>query len=155
MDFALETLETAIEHVHTKEEVEEEHVLSLHKTLKKVLETEQILEDVVLGANHAALGVDEIVDKYKSSGFGEDDREKRREFTVAELTMADLAHHVGDYAEERLHQVRDTELHVRKEEEDVSKELTRLKWNEEILNFALEEIMAMKYVTEETSPENT
>jgi hypothetical protein len=138
MDFALETLETAIEHVHTKEEVQEEHVISLHKTLKKVLDTEQLLEAAVFGAHHAAEDADAIVHTYEAGGLGED-REKRRE-----LTLADLAHHIEDYADERLHEVKDKELHVREEEEDTKQELSRLKWNEEVLNFALEELKALK-----------
>ena len=53
MDFAVEMLETAIEHVHTKEEVEEEHVASVQEAIRRVLEIENIWGNVANLAHHA------------------------------------------------------------------------------------------------------
>lgn len=138
MDFAVEMLETAIEHVHSQEEVEEEHVASVHGALMKVLAQENALETAAGVAHHDAEDAESILTDYSSNQYPED-REKRRE-----LTVADLAHNVEIYAEERLHQAKREEMQMREEEDGAKRGLEQLKWNEETLKVVLDEIKALK-----------
>ena len=61
MNFAVEMLETAIEMVHAKEEVEEEHVSSVQEALKRALKTEDALESAAKVAKHGAEDADSIL----------------------------------------------------------------------------------------------
>lgn len=138
MDLAVEMLETAIEHVHTKEEVEEEHVASVQKAIRRVLEIENVWGNVADLAHHDAEDADGLLHTYATDLFGEDEEERR------ELAVTDLAHHMEDYASERLHQAEEEELQIREEEGEAKHELAQLKWNEEILKETLDELKAIK-----------
>lgn len=142
MELALEMVETAIEHVHAKEEVEEEHVMSVHGALERVLKKEQAIESMEQLAIHDAQDADSILQTYQALDAGED-VEKRRE-----LAVADLAHHVEDYAEERLHQLQEEEEHIREEEDEIKQEIKQWKWNEDTLNEVLNTLKSLKQEAE-------
>jgi hypothetical protein len=144
MDFAVEMLETAIEHVHTKEKVEEEHVATVQEAIRRVLEIENVWGNAANLAHHDAEDPDVLLHTYATELFGED-KEDRREF----LAVADLAHHMEDYAGERLHHAKEEELHIREEEDGAKHELAQLKWNEELLKETLHELNAIKRREEE------
>jgi hypothetical protein len=130
--------------VHTKEEVEDEHVASVQDALRRVLKIEDVWGGVANLAHHDAEDADGILHTYATELFGED-REKRRE-----LAVTDLAHHMEDYAGERLHQAEEEELHIREEEGEAKNELEQLKWNEELLKATLDELKAIKREQEKT-----
>jgi hypothetical protein len=138
VDFAVEMLNTAIEHVHTKEEVEKEHVASVQEALRRVLEIEHGWGNVANLAHYDAVIGDGLLHTYATELFGEDSETRR------ELAITDLAHHMEDYAGERLHQAKEEELHIREEEGEAKNELEQLIWNEERLKQALDELTAFK-----------
>ena len=133
MDFAMEMVEIAIEHCRAKEEVEEEHVQSVHGALERVLKKEQALESM---EHH---DVSSLLKPYQRLDAPGEDAEKRRVLTLAELEVQ-----VENYAEERLHQLHDEEDHFREEEDGIKQELKQLKWNEETLKGVLETLQSLK-----------
>jgi hypothetical protein len=138
MDLAIEMLETAIEHVHTKEEVEEEHIAALHGALKRVLEKEDALEMAKKATHDVEEDSENILHSYEAGQYGED-KEKRRE-----LAVADLSYRIEDYLEERLRQSKEEERRVRLEGDEAIKELEALKLNEWDLKETLAELKALK-----------
>jgi len=137
-EFAEELIETAIEYVHTKEEVEEEHVEAAHEVITKVSEQEKALENAAHIAHHDADDAEEILNHYEELSIGED-FDKRREEAVA-----DLAHNVEDYAESRLDAAHQAELKAREQEEEAKQTLIELQQNEDILKATLEDLKALK-----------
>lgn len=133
-------LETAMDYVHTEEEVEEEHFARTRKALERVLKTEKTLEENANVAHHDADEADSILEKYTELG---EDRQKRRE-----LAVSDLAHHVESYASERLHQAGHEEKQLHEEEDAVTKELRHLQLNELVLNEALGKLRAVQRAKE-------
>jgi hypothetical protein len=138
MDLAVEMVETAIEHIQTQEEVEEEHISLLQATLRKVIDTEDSLEAAAKVARNDAVDAHEILQNYEIGKFSED-FEKRRELAVSDLSI-----NVENYVEERIHQAKAEEQNLRDEEEEAGKELRKLKWNEDMLKDTLKELRTLQ-----------
>ena len=131
-------LETAIDYVHTREEVEEEHASEAHRALEKAAEREKALEAAAKEVHHDAEDADDILETYERGMYPED-REERREMAVA-----DVAHNVENYVASRLEETREAEQRAKEEEENAHLVAEELKRDEENLKASLNALQALK-----------
>jgi len=134
IDLLQNVLTTAIDYTRIREHVEEDHVASAHKALEKAMKLEDDLKKYINEAHHDADYADVVVGNYKTLNLGED-KELRRELVVSELS-----HHIENYAEERLHEAREAELHAKEEEDEAKRSLAQLAEKEKELKTTLEQL---------------
>lgn len=137
MKLAEDMLEAAIEFTRAKEEVEKEHASFAHEKLKKALDQEDALDAALQEAHHDAEDADSILDNYATGTLAED-REKRRELTVSEVS-----HRIENYAKSRLLEAREAEFLAKTEETDALEHLQQLEQKEQDLKATLEELKVL------------
>ena len=85
---------------------------SAHEALERAQKLEDDLKSIIDEAHHDADYADAVVGNYKVIGAPEDIEERR------ELAVAELSHHIENYAEERLHEAHVAELRAKDEEDE-------------------------------------
>ena len=98
------------------------------------MKLEEDLKEYINEAHQDASYSDIVVGNYKTLNLGED-KELRRELAVSELS-----HHIENYAEERLHEAREAELHAKEEEDEAKRSLALLADKEKELKATLEQL---------------
>jgi len=137
-DFAVKMVETAIEYAKAREGVKEDQVRMVHAALERALDREATLARASKVVQHDVDDAEDVLRNYESLVAGED-FEKRRE-----LAVADIAHNVESYLEERIHQVHEDEMHLKDEEAICKDEVAGLMFNEAALEHFLGELKGLK-----------
>lgn len=136
-----EMLEAAIDFVKTGEAAEEEHAAHAHQAFEKAVKQEKVLEEFAQEAKHDAEDADRILNVYERNNLPEDFEERR------EMAVADIAHHVDSYVEERHRQAHNDEVAAAKEEEEALRTLQDLKLTEEEFKATLAELKKLGSAT--------
>ena len=136
-----EMLTAAIDHVKMMETEEEKHAAQAHAAFEKAVQQEKVLEEYASEAEHDADDADAILSTYRKNDYPEDLEERR------EMAVADLAHHVDNYVEERLRQAFNDEFGASQEEQEALKTLFDLKLTEAEFTETLAEIKKLDSAT--------
>jgi len=146
-DFTEDVLKMATDFVHTKEEVEQEHIAKAHDKVEKAVAKEHHLEELFQEVHHDADDADGILFNYDLVEAGED-TEKRREETVSEIS-----HVLEDAIESKWVAAQKEELAAREEEENAKHSLEELQHHEDELNAALKELHVFKVANKKDTKE--
>jgi hypothetical protein len=131
-------LELALAAVRTAESDEMDHARKAHRRLEKAAQLEHSLEKAEREIHHEAVDADSIIETYEKENILED-REKRREIAVSEI-----AHHVENYVESRLAELRKVEENAKQEEHEAEEHLAELLVNEGEIRATLEELKSLR-----------
>lgn len=146
-DFTEGMLKMAADYVHTKEEVEKEHIAQAHDKVERAVDKEKHLEELYREVHHDADDADGILFNYDLAEAGED-TEKRREEAVS-----DISHTLESAIETKMEAALKEELSAREEEETAERSLEELQHSEEDLNAALKELHVFKVANKKEDEE--